>query len=97
MNSILKKFFKVRDEQKSQFCVYVWEEGENSRYFIQYCYRNSNNSIPKRKKKKNTDNVKSKPAMVPCFNSAHACFPLSNLQSGVSQSLPNPGVFQGQY
>lgn len=52
MNSILKNFFKVRDEQKSQFCVYVWEEGENSRYFIQYCYRNSNNSIPKRKKKK---------------------------------------------
>ena len=35
--------------------------------------------------------------MVPCFNSARACFPLSNLQSGVSQSLPHPGVFQGQY
>lgn len=26
--------------------------------------------------------------MVPCFNSAHACFPLRNLQPGVSQSCP---------
>lgn len=81
--------------RNQKFCVYVWGEGENSRYFIQYCYRNSNNSIRKRKKKI-TDNVKSKPAMVPCFNSACACFPQQLAVRGI-QSLPHPMAFQGQY